>query len=103
MDPIFEAAQVFVTTLLENPVIGSLIYAGARTCTGYLQKKWKGTTGRDFSKKELAANVLKYEVAVNGLIPVLSMFGTVDVKYVGALVLIADILGSWGRKLKNGV
>jgi len=95
LDPIIETAQAFVTTLLENPAVGPLILAGVRSVTGYLQKKWKGTTGKDFDKKEVGATILKYEVAINALAVLLP----VDFQYVGALVLVADILGSWGRKL----
>ena len=87
----------FVTTLLENPIVGPAIMGLIRSATGYLQLKWKGATGMTFSRGELGATLVKYEVAINALSYILP----VDFKYVSALTLCADILGSFARKLKG--
>jgi len=84
-----------VRTILENPVVGPAILSGVRAITGYLQLKWKGISGKEFSKGEVGATLLKYEVAMNALAAVLPA----DFVYIEALVVIADIVGSWGRKL----
>jgi hypothetical protein len=84
-----------VKTLLENPVIGPAIMASIRAVTGYLQIRWKSATGTEFSKGEFGATLLKYEVAINAIAVILPA----DFKYISAVVLVADILGSWGRKL----
>jgi len=84
-----------VRTILENPVVGPAVLSVVRSVTGYLQLKWKGATGKDFSKGELGATLVKYEVAMNALAAVLPA----DFVYIEALVVIADIVGSWGRKL----
>ena len=86
---------VFIQTLLENPIVGPAIMGSVRAATGYLQLKWKGATGMTFSRGELGATLLKYEVAINAL----SAIMPVDFKYVSALTLIADIAGSFARKL----
>jgi hypothetical protein len=85
----------FLQTLLENPVTGPAILGAVRSVTGYLQLKWKEGTGTDFDKKTFGATILKYEVAINALAAILPA----DFKYIGAVVLVADILGSFGRKL----
>jgi len=85
----------FVETLLENPIVGPAIVSSIRAATGYLQLKWKGATGMAFSRGELGATLIKYEVAINALSALLP----VDFKYASALVLVADILGSFSRKL----
>jgi len=84
-----------VTTLLENPIVGPAILGLVRSATGYLQLRWKGATGMTFSRGELGATLIKYEVAINALAPLLP----VDFKYASAIVLVADILGSFSRKL----
>ena len=85
----------FVEALLENPIVGPAIVGAIRSATGYLQLKYKGATGMAFNRGELGATLLKYEVAINALSAILPM----DFKYVSALTLVADILGSFSRKL----
>jgi len=84
-----------IRTILENPVVGPAVLSGVRALTGYLQLKWKKLSGRPFSKGELGATLLKYEVGMNALAAIIPA----DFVYIEALVIVADIIGSWGRKL----
>ena len=95
MDPISDTVLTFVNTLLTNPVTGPAIIGAVRSVTGYINYKWKQKTGEDFDKAAFGATLVKYEVAINAVALILPG----DFKYVGAIVLVADILGSWGRKL----
>jgi len=100
MDPIVQTVIDFGTTLIENPVTGPAILSGVRAITGFLQLKWKGATGMEFSRKELGATLLKYEVGINAFSVALGAFGVnVDYKGIEALALVTDILGSFSRKL----
>lgn len=94
----FEVGMALFQTVIENPVLGPALFATARTISGYLQAIWKDKTGKDFDKKEFAATLLKYEVAINAVVPLVPDKGKVCV---GALVILADILGSWARKLRK--
>jgi len=95
MDPIVQTAIDFIEALLENPLVGPALMGAVRSATGYLQLKYKGATGMTFNRGELGATLIKYEVAINALSAVLPM----DFKYVSALTLVADIIGSFSRKL----
>jgi hypothetical protein len=99
MDPILETIWTFVQTIMSNPVAAGAIYGVIRNLTGFLQKKYKEGTGQDYDPKVLGADILKYEVAVN------SIFASLPPETAGKvapLVMIADIVFSAAKKLKNG-
>jgi len=82
-------------TLLENPVTGPAIFSGLRTIEGWLNNKWMNATGESFDKRKLGATLVKYEVFINALAQILPA----GYPYVGAIVLVVDILGSFAKKL----
>lgn len=96
MDPIFETAKAFIETLIANPVVGPILIGAIRSATGYIQKKWKGQTGKDFDKKVFGATLIKYSIAINAI----AMLLPANYKYLSALVLVADIIASWANKLR---
>jgi len=91
-----ETLVAFVKAIMENPVASAFLVSLVRNVTGYLQKKWKEKTGVEYDPKVLGATILKYEVAVNALIPLL------PAEYAGVvapLVVVADIVFSAAKKL----
>ena len=96
MDPIVQTVMAFAQAVMENPVASAFVVGLIRNATGYLQKTWKEKTGKDYDPKILGATILKYEVAVNAIIPLL------PVEYAGVVapaVLVADIVFSAAKKL----
>lgn len=91
MDPIMELATTLVEAVSENPFAAAFLASLARNVTGYLQNKLK--LGSRYNKSQIATTLLKFEVAI----PALSVF--LPVEYAAAGVVLADILGSWARKL----
>lgn len=93
-----DTAVELIKVLFANPVTGPLIVGSIRGVTGYLQAKYKEHTGKAFSKAEFGATLVKYGVAVNAVSAVLPPeYASVS----SGLVLLADIVQSWARKLRK--
>lgn len=98
-EPLADVFIAFAQAIMQNPVTASLVVGVVRTATGYLQSKYKDKTNKDFDKKEFAATLTKYLIAVNALTPLVPTEYQYAVPYV---TLITDIAWSTVRKLKNG-
>ena len=88
----------FAQAVMGNPIASAFVISVVRGITGYLQKKWKNETGKDFDRKILGATILKYEVAVN------TMFLLLPIEYasvIAPIVLVADIVFSAAKKMKK--
>jgi len=96
MDPIAETLYAFYQAAIANPVARGAVFGLIRSATGYIQNKWKAKTGTEFDPKALGTTIVKYEVAVNALSALM------PAEYAGPVVVIADIVFSAAKKLKNG-
>jgi len=92
MDPVMELATTLVEAVSENPFAIAFLTSLARNVTGYL---WNKLTYKSikYDKSELAKTLVKFEV----VIPALSVF--LPVEYAAAGAVLADIVGSWAKKL----
>ena len=96
MDPIAETLYAFYQAIVANPIARGALFGLVRSGTGYIQKKWKEKTGSEFYPKVLGTTIVKYEVAVNALAVL------IPAEYAGPVVVLADIIFSAAKKLKNG-
>lgn len=96
MDPITETLYAFYQATMANPIARGAVFGLIRSGTGYIQKRWKKEIGSEFDPKAIGTTIVKYEVAVNAVAALL------PVEYAGPLVILADIIFSAAKKLKNG-
>jgi len=94
MDPLMELATTLLDAVRQNPFATAFLASIARNLTGFLWKKAKGES-ISYNKKEFAATLVKLEVAI----PAVAVF--LPTEQAAAVVVIADILGSWANKLRN--
>ena len=94
-DPLLNTIYTFLVVLFENPIVGPVIIGSLRSITGWVYNRLTGQTADTFDPKLFGATILKYSVAVNAVGALLPT----DAPYAGAIVLVADILASFSRKL----
>jgi len=102
MDPIYELVETLVEAVAQNPFAIAALASVGRNVTGYIYRTLKTKGGVRYDKKQLVTTLVKYEAmipAVSVLIG-LALPPEQSGKVASALVVVADILGSFIRKLR---